>query len=119
MLLMHLLVPEWACDTIKVKHHVNHFHFVAITLQTSLLCLALAVAEVFDAVMTLMDEPIALMAHAAHYVLLLDFAGFFSFQVTSPQLTGIAKDDLTHHQSKVTDIKALCKERGKSQLQCE
>mmetsp|Transcript_67040 Transcript_67040/g.160680 ORF Transcript_67040/g.160680 Transcript_67040/m.160680 type:complete len:313 (+) Transcript_67040:58-996(+) len=48
--------------------------------------------DVFDAIMTLSDEPIAMMAHGAHYMLLLDFAGFFSFQVTSPQLTGVNKD---------------------------
>lgn len=40
--------------------------------------------DVIDPVMTLLDEPIAMMAHAAHFVLLLDFAGFFSFQVGQP-----------------------------------
>lgn len=31
-----------------------------------------------------MEEPIAMMAHAAHFVLLLDFACFFIFQVWTP-----------------------------------
>mmetsp|Transcript_69339 Transcript_69339/g.144803 ORF Transcript_69339/g.144803 Transcript_69339/m.144803 type:complete len:312 (-) Transcript_69339:155-1090(-) len=58
--------------------------------------------DVLDPVMTLLDEPLAMMAHAAHFVLLLDFAGFFLFQVNQPttvkeyseQLQGLlAKDD--------------------------
>mmetsp|Transcript_65600 Transcript_65600/g.129001 ORF Transcript_65600/g.129001 Transcript_65600/m.129001 type:complete len:311 (+) Transcript_65600:135-1067(+) len=40
--------------------------------------------DVVDPVMSLLDEPIAMMAHAAHFVLLLDFAAFFSFQVQQP-----------------------------------
>lgn len=36
--------------------------------------------DVIDPVMTLLDEPLALMAHAVHFVLVLDFAGFFIFQ---------------------------------------
>jgi len=40
--------------------------------------------DVADPVMSLLDEPIALMAHAAHFVLLLDFAAFFAFQVSQP-----------------------------------
>jgi len=42
--------------------------------------------DVIDPIMSLMDEPIAMMAHAAHFCLLLDFAGFFLFQVGSPNL---------------------------------
>jgi hypothetical protein len=42
--------------------------------------------DVIDPIMTLMDEPIAMMAHAAHFCLLLDFACFFLFQVSSPNL---------------------------------
>uniref|UniRef100_A0A7S3SIN9 Uncharacterized protein n=1 Tax=Strombidinopsis acuminata TaxID=141414 RepID=A0A7S3SIN9_9SPIT len=37
--------------------------------------------DVIDPVMHLLDEPLAMMAHAAHFMLLLDFAGFFLFQV--------------------------------------
>lgn len=37
--------------------------------------------DVIDPIMTLTDEPLGMMAHAAHFVLLLDFAGFFTFQV--------------------------------------
>merc|ERR1712203_933944 len=42
--------------------------------------------DVIDPIMHLMDEPIAMMAHAAHFCLLLDFACFFLFQVSSPNL---------------------------------
>lgn len=42
--------------------------------------------DVIDPVMTLQDEPIGMMAHAAHFCLLLDFAGFFLFQVNTPNL---------------------------------
>lgn len=37
--------------------------------------------DVIDPAMTLLSEPLAMMAHAAHFMLLLDFAGFFLFQV--------------------------------------
>eukprot|EP00429_Kryptoperidinium_foliaceum_P020039 CAMPEP_0176047314 /NCGR_PEP_ID=MMETSP0120_2-20121206/23498_1 /TAXON_ID=160619 /ORGANISM="Kryptoperidinium foliaceum, Strain CCMP 1326" /LENGTH=381 /DNA_ID=CAMNT_0017380729 /DNA_START=34 /DNA_END=1180 /DNA_ORIENTATION=- len=40
--------------------------------------------DVVDPVTSLLDEPIALMAHAAHFSLLLDFAAFFAFQVSQP-----------------------------------
>jgi len=40
--------------------------------------------DVIDPIMGLLDEPIAMMAHAAHFMLLLDFAGFFTFQVAQP-----------------------------------
>lgn len=40
--------------------------------------------DVIDPVMNLLDEPLAMMAHAAHFMLLLDFAGFFTFQVAQP-----------------------------------
>lgn len=40
--------------------------------------------DVIDPIMSLLDEPVAMMAHAAHFCLLLDFAGFFIFQVGSP-----------------------------------
>lgn len=47
--------------------------------------------DVIDPIMTIMNEPLAMMAHAAHFVLLLDFAGFFSFQVSQAN-TSIVKD---------------------------
>jgi len=40
--------------------------------------------DVIDPIMGLLDEPVAMMAHAAHFMLLLDFAGFFTFQVSQP-----------------------------------
>lgn len=40
--------------------------------------------DVLEPIMTLLDEPLAMMAHAAHFMLLVDFAGFFLFQVTNP-----------------------------------
>lgn len=43
--------------------------------------------DVIDPIMSLLDEPLAMMAHAAHFMLLLDFAGFFSFQVAQPTNT--------------------------------
>lgn len=43
--------------------------------------------DVIDPVMTQLDEPLAMMAHAAHIVLLLDFVGFFLFQVSPPPAT--------------------------------
>lgn len=46
--------------------------------------------DVIDPIMGLLDEPIAMMAHAAHFMLLLDFAGFFIFQVATP--TNITAD---------------------------
>jgi hypothetical protein len=58
--------------------------------------------DVIDPIMTLLEEPLAMMAHAAHFMLLLDFAGFFIFQVGQPttvkehgdQLQGLlSKDD--------------------------
>lgn len=41
--------------------------------------------DVIDPIMGLLDEPVAMMAHAAHFMLLLDFAGFFIFQVAQPK----------------------------------
>jgi len=58
--------------------------------------------DVIDPIMTLIEEPLAMMAHAAHFMILLDFAGFFIFQVGQPssvkehgdQLQGLlSKDD--------------------------
>jgi hypothetical protein len=40
--------------------------------------------DVIEPCMSLLDEPLAMMAHAAHFMLLLDFAGFFLFQVGTP-----------------------------------
>jgi len=60
--------------------------------------------DVIDPIMSLMSEPIAMMAHAAHFCLLLDFACFFLFQVSTPNLG--AKDG----------SEKLMKERGE-QLQ--
>uniref|UniRef100_A0A7S2KB27 Uncharacterized protein n=1 Tax=Zooxanthella nutricula TaxID=1333877 RepID=A0A7S2KB27_9DINO len=45
--------------------------------------------DVVDPILTIMDEPVAMMAHAAHFMLLLDFAGFFTFQVAQPTSGGI------------------------------
>lgn len=44
--------------------------------------------DVIDPVMSLLDEPIAMMAHAAHFMLLLDFCGFFLFQAGNPMPAG-------------------------------
>lgn len=44
--------------------------------------------DVIDPIMSLLEEPVAMMAHAAHFMLLLDFAGFFIFQVGNPN-TGV------------------------------
>jgi len=44
--------------------------------------------DVIDPIMNLLEEPVAMMAHAAHFMLLLDFAGFFIFQVGNPS-TGV------------------------------
>jgi len=41
--------------------------------------------DVIDPIMGLLEEPVAMMAHAAHFMLLADFAGFFLFQVRNPQ----------------------------------
>merc|ERR1712187_174440 len=58
--------------------------------------------DVIGPIMALREDPLAMMAHAAHFMLLLDFAGFFIFQVGQPttvkehgdQLQGLlAKDD--------------------------
>lgn len=43
--------------------------------------------DVIDPVLSLLDEPLAMMAHAAHFILVLDFAGFFLFQVQQPSTT--------------------------------
>merc|ERR1712217_717628 len=51
--------------------------------------------DVIDPVMSLLDEPLAMMAHAAHFMLLLDFAGFFLFQVNSP-IAGDARKAKEH-----------------------
>lgn len=45
--------------------------------------------DVIDPIMFLLEEPVAMMAHAAHFMLLLDFAGFFIFQVGNPNTTGL------------------------------
>mmetsp|Transcript_615 Transcript_615/g.1929 ORF Transcript_615/g.1929 Transcript_615/m.1929 type:complete len:315 (-) Transcript_615:92-1036(-) len=44
--------------------------------------------DVIDPIMNLLDEPVAMMAHAAHFMLLVDFAGFFIFQVGNPTTGG-------------------------------
>merc|ERR1719436_845362 len=44
--------------------------------------------DVIDPIMSLLDEPVAMMAHAAHFVLLLDFCGFFLFQAGNPMTAG-------------------------------
>jgi len=56
--------------------------------------------DVIDPIRTFdRQESVALMAHGAHFVLLLDFAGFFIFQVWAPsnakgeQLQGLLQED--------------------------
>jgi len=57
--------------------------------------------DVIDPIQDLTDEPLAMAAHGAHFVLLLDFAGFFLFQVKNPpgiqerseQLQGLLEPD--------------------------
>jgi len=53
-------------------------------------CAFYAWDDVIDPVMHLLDEPLAMMGHAAHYMLLLDFAGFFFFQVGNAQSGGMS-----------------------------
>mmetsp|Transcript_52876 Transcript_52876/g.113330 ORF Transcript_52876/g.113330 Transcript_52876/m.113330 type:complete len:316 (+) Transcript_52876:67-1014(+) len=48
--------------------------------------------DVIDPVMSLLDEPLAMMAHAAHFMLLLDFAGFFLFQASQVGTSTVAKE---------------------------
>lgn len=55
------------------------------------MCLFYLWEDILEPYMSSLDEPLAMMAHAGHFVLLLDFAGFFSFQVGTPQST-VAKD---------------------------
>eukprot|EP00440_Ansanella_granifera_P031497 gb/GFBE01034193.1/.p1 GENE.gb/GFBE01034193.1/~~gb/GFBE01034193.1/.p1 ORF type:complete len:304 (+),score=74.97 gb/GFBE01034193.1/:1-912(+) len=43
--------------------------------------------DVLEPIWSLTDEPVAMMAHAAHFIMLLDFAGFFLFQVNNPTTT--------------------------------
>jgi len=45
--------------------------------------------DVIDPIFGMLDEPVAMMAHGAHFMLLLDFAGFFIFQVGNPNTSGI------------------------------
>jgi len=39
--------------------------------------------DVLDPVLNLLDEPIAMMGHAAHFMLVLDVMGFFAFQANN------------------------------------
>jgi len=56
--------------------------------------------DVIDPIQSLLFEPIVMMAHAAHFVLLLDFACFFIFQVWTPssvkgeQLQGLLENGM-------------------------
>mmetsp|Transcript_3071 Transcript_3071/g.5402 ORF Transcript_3071/g.5402 Transcript_3071/m.5402 type:complete len:304 (+) Transcript_3071:85-996(+) len=43
--------------------------------------------DVLEPISSMMDEPIGMMAHAAHFIMLIDFAGFFLFQVNNPTTT--------------------------------
>jgi len=43
--------------------------------------------DVLEPCWSLTDEPVAMMAHAAHFIMLIDFAGFFLFQVSNPTTT--------------------------------
>lgn len=43
--------------------------------------------DVIDPIIGGLEEPTAMMAHAAHFMLLLDFAGFFTFQVTNTMVS--------------------------------
>jgi len=61
--------------------------------------------DVIDPIMGGLDEPLAMMAHAAHFMLLLDFAGFFTFQVGN-------KDAIisTHNQGYGEQLQGLLSE---------
>lgn len=48
--------------------------------------------DVIDPVLTLLDEPLAMMAHAAHFMLVLDFAAFFLFQANQAGTSTVAKE---------------------------
>jgi len=43
--------------------------------------------DVLEPISSMMDEPVGMMAHAAHFIMLIDFAGFFLFQVNNPTTT--------------------------------
>lgn len=57
--------------------------------------------DVLEPIWSLIDEPVGMMAHAAHFIMLIDFAGFFLFQVNTPttakekgeQLQGLLDED--------------------------
>jgi hypothetical protein len=67
--------------------------------------------DVIDPVMSLLDEPVAMMAHAAHFCLLLDFAGFFLFQVSTPDLgTKNGNDKLMRERGE--QLQGLLSENG-------
>jgi len=42
--------------------------------------------DVLEPIWSLIDEPVGMMAHAAHFIMLIDFAGFFLFQVNTPTI---------------------------------
>lgn len=62
--------------TVEAKRHARVFFAFVIAFYSW--------DDVIDPAMTLLEEPLAMMAHAAHFMLLLDFAGFFIFQVSKP-----------------------------------
>lgn len=43
--------------------------------------------DVLEPIGSMADEPVGMMAHAAHFIMLVDFAGFFLFQVNNPTTT--------------------------------
>ncbi|CAJ1362889.1 unnamed protein product [Effrenium voratum] len=43
--------------------------------------------DVLEPIASMAEEPIGMMAHAAHFIMLVDFAGFFLFQVNNPTTT--------------------------------
>jgi len=43
--------------------------------------------DVLEPLSSMVDEPVGMMAHAAHFIMLVDFAGFFLFQVNNPTTT--------------------------------
>lgn len=49
--------------------------------------------DVLEPIGSMADEPVGMMAHAAHFIMLVDFAGFFLFQVNNPTTTTKEKSE--------------------------
>jgi len=72
-------VGTFVCD--ESKRQVQYFF--------AFTCLFYLMEDVIEPYMSSGDEPLAMMAHAGHFMLLMDFAGFFTFHVATP---AVAKD---------------------------